>query len=240
MSAEIMKALYGVIQKLKQPVRNQENNYYHTTYADLGACLDAVKKELFKAGLAMIQSPATCDEKSLLRLDTEIFNEEGQVITFHHQMPLPDANPQNFGKAMTYLRRYAINALFLQFAEEDDDGNYAQKNNGGAASKQHTMKSSRFEDSKQNRFEALERGQGSTPEMATKQNDCYLDFNAELDKAGSDEDLDSIKSRMNKAWTAGLLTKTAVDKLADHGRQRRYEVNKPPVKQEVKPDDVPF
>jgi hypothetical protein len=45
--------------------------------------------------------------------------------------PIPGANggtPQEFGSAITYMRRYAITALLGVATEEDDDGNHASGN----------------------------------------------------------------------------------------------------------------
>lgn len=48
--------------------------------------------------------------------------ESGQWQSSLMVMPLPKADPQGYGSAMTYFRRYALSALIGIVTEEDDDG----------------------------------------------------------------------------------------------------------------------
>lgn len=47
--------------------------------------------------------------------------ESGQWQSSLMVMPLPKADPQGYGSAMTYSRRYALSALIGIVTEEDDD-----------------------------------------------------------------------------------------------------------------------
>lgn len=48
--------------------------------------------------------------------------ESGQWQSSLMVMPLPKPDPQGYGSAMTYSRRYALSALIGIVTEEDDDG----------------------------------------------------------------------------------------------------------------------
>jgi hypothetical protein len=232
--AYILKALHGVIQKVKQPARNQENSYYHNTYADLGSCLDSVKKELFKAGLSMIQYPVDCEDKSVLKLVTLIFNEDGHLFRMEHQMPLYSTKPQDFGSALTYLRRYSINAIFLQFAEDDDDGNAASGKKNG---KQKKMESETFLG---DRREAMETGQGSEPSLEVKQRDCYLDLIDKMRLSESDEDIDRVKALISTAVKDQMVTGPQLKDLIQKGIEQRKKVRDAAVAVAIPNEDVPF
>ncbi|GEB80381.1 hypothetical protein DDE01_17960 [Desulfovibrio desulfuricans] len=42
-------------------------------------------------------------------------------------MPLPKSDPQGYGSAMTYARRYALSAMLGMVTEDDDDGEAASR-----------------------------------------------------------------------------------------------------------------
>lgn len=85
--------------------------------------LDAVTPALGKHGLAVIQTTALTDGKTVLQ--THLYHESGESITSIY--PLPEiADSQKFGAALTYARRYALCAILCVTADEDDDANMAQ------------------------------------------------------------------------------------------------------------------
>lgn len=84
------------------------------TYATLPSVMDAVLPVLHKHGLALMQTfEGGCIVTSLL-------HEGGEVSESSIGYPTTGVNPQDLGKWITYLRRYAIVAM-LGLAPDDDD-----------------------------------------------------------------------------------------------------------------------
>lgn len=100
-------------------VTTKTGGSYKFSYAPLDAILDAVRKPLSDNGLALAQ---LLDNGSLV---TMLLHESGAVLEGRTALP-QTGDVQALGSAITYLRRYAIQALLGIAAEEDDDGNAAK------------------------------------------------------------------------------------------------------------------
>lgn len=125
------QAAFPVIKRDKQvTVRSDRTGKsYSFKYAPLDAILDAVRKPLADNDLAVTQ---LLDGDDIV---TMLLHSSGGSLT--GRMPLPNnGTVQDLGSAITYLRRYSIQALLGIAAEEDDDGNRASGNDAtfGAAS----------------------------------------------------------------------------------------------------------
>lgn len=94
---------------------------YKFKYAPLDTILAAVRKPLSDNGLALSQ---LLDGPDLVTL---LMHESGETLSGRMPLP-PHEDVQGLGSAITYLRRYAIQALLGIAAEEDDDGNGAAGN----------------------------------------------------------------------------------------------------------------
>ena len=93
---------------------------YTFSYAPLDVILAAVRKPLSTNGLAITQLLVGTD------LVTWLLHADGGRLESRVTLPLHNgASPQEIGSAITYLRRYAMQALLGIAAEEDDDGNAA-------------------------------------------------------------------------------------------------------------------
>ncbi len=97
-------------------------------YADLAAVWDTIRQPLVNAGLVLIQSVEPCEvvqctagTQSWARLRTRLQHRSGQWVESIVPLVADWSNPQRFGSAMTYMRRYSILGL-LGLAPEDDDG----------------------------------------------------------------------------------------------------------------------
>lgn len=117
------QASFPVIKRDKQVTVKSERTgkSYSFKYAPLDAILDATRKPLADNGLAITQ---LLDGPDLV---TMLLHSSGGSLT--GRMPLPNnGTVQDLGSAITYLRRYSIQALLGIAAEEDDDGNRASGN----------------------------------------------------------------------------------------------------------------
>ena len=116
------QAAFPAISRDKEvTVQTKAGGSYKFKYAPLDAILAAVRAPLAANGLAIVQ---LLDEDMLV---TSLLHESGAILS--GRTPIPQTEGvQAYGSAITYLRRYAIQALLGVAAEEDDDGNRAAGN----------------------------------------------------------------------------------------------------------------
>ena len=103
-------------------VKDSNNPFFKSKYADLPSILAEIKPILTKHGLAIVHA-AKFDDMNHSFVETTIIEvESGESIT--SSFPIFGTKPQEIGSSMTYARRYNIQAL-LDLSTEDDDGNLA-------------------------------------------------------------------------------------------------------------------
>lgn len=126
-SAALVKAqhLIGGAQK------NAVNPHLKNKYANLESVWDAVSPALESNKLAVIQSPQPSDDGKL-HLETMIIHESGEFISGTLVMPLPKQDPQGYGSALTYARRYHLSSM-LGVIQDDDDASSASKGSAALA-----------------------------------------------------------------------------------------------------------
>ena len=104
-------------------VQTKTGGKYTFKYAPLDSILAAVRGPLAENGLTLSQ---LLDGDDLV---TMLLHKDGQTITGRFPLPQVEGSTiQNLGSAITYLRRYSIQAILGIAAEEDDDGNRAAGN----------------------------------------------------------------------------------------------------------------
>ncbi|VWB08324.1 ERF family protein [Burkholderia lata] len=108
--------------------KESRNDHFKNSYADLSSVVDAVKPALNEAGIAYIQAPVPSDDGKL-HMTTRLLHESGEWMEGTLVMPLPKQDPQGYGSAMTYARRYALAAITGLY-QDDDDGNLGSGVNG--------------------------------------------------------------------------------------------------------------
>lgn len=104
-------------------IKNAVNPHLKNRYADLGAVWDAIAPAMKEYGLAAVQMPAPSDD-GRLHLETMLLHESGEWMSSIMVMPLAKQDPQGYGAALTYARRYALAAL-MGVTQDDDDGERA-------------------------------------------------------------------------------------------------------------------
>lgn len=119
-------AAFVAAQKEFAPALKSSNNpHFKSKYADLAACVEAVLDALNNHGLAVMQRPLQCDSGVTVRtLFLHVSGEEIDGGELH--VPAAKNDPQGYGSALTYCRRYGLMAA-CGIAPEDDDGNAASK-----------------------------------------------------------------------------------------------------------------
>lgn len=120
--AKIAPAILAAQKKLKNPTKNAKGNY--GKFADLGAVLDAAKAAFNGEGVSIIQTPAPA-AYGTVGLTTILLHASGEYVGGTTYLPIDRVNAQGAGSALTYTRRYGINAITGMFADDDDDGQAA-------------------------------------------------------------------------------------------------------------------
>lgn len=104
-------------------LKDKTNPAFRSKYADLGACLEAVNDALLNNGIAVYQE--THDDATGVTVETVMLHESGEMLRSGKlHVPAAKQDPQGYGSALTYARRYSLMTA-CGIAPEDDDGNHA-------------------------------------------------------------------------------------------------------------------
>lgn len=118
---KIAPALLEAQKSITFAAKDATNPHFRNKYADLPAVVDAIKPALNDAGISFLQA-ATPSDDDKLHLTTRLIHSSGEWIEDTLVIPLPKQDPQGYGSAMTYARRYALAAMTGLY-QDDDDGN---------------------------------------------------------------------------------------------------------------------
>ncbi len=100
---------------------------YQFKYATLSAIIDAIRKPLSEAGLAYTQIISHDSDTGFYVLTTTL-HFGNQFLSSKTPIIVEGSTNQQFGSALTYMKRYALAAILGIAADEDDDGNAADGN----------------------------------------------------------------------------------------------------------------
>ena len=121
----IWKKLLKLQETLKPIQKELMNDYYNHKYFDVNALIDNIKKPLLEEGILCVQCLVTLEDRNALKtllIDSESGDNLESVVL------LPELNDvQKLGSAITYLRRYSLQAMLFLQAEDDDGNNASQK-----------------------------------------------------------------------------------------------------------------
>lgn len=121
--AHIAPAFIKAKREFGPALKDKSNPAYRSKYADLGACLEAVEEPLLNHGIAIMQE--TFMDDTGVTVETVFIHESGETIRGGKlHVPAAKHDPQGYGSALTYARRYSLMAA-CGIAPEDDDGNAA-------------------------------------------------------------------------------------------------------------------
>lgn len=102
-------------------LKTSSNPHFKSRYADLSACIEAVIDALNNNGIALIQK--NVETESGVCVETVFVHESGETMSSGPlHVPAAKQDPQGYGSALTYARRYSLMAA-CGIAPEDDDGN---------------------------------------------------------------------------------------------------------------------
>lgn len=120
--AAIAPALHKAQGKIKGALKDSTNPHFKSKYADLSSVIDAVKQPLLDAGITFHQG--IHDAEGGVAVETLLLHTSGEWISSTLRIPAVKQDAQGYGSAITYGRRYGLQAM-CGVPAEDDDGNAA-------------------------------------------------------------------------------------------------------------------
>jgi len=143
--------------QLKPAKENSKNPFFKSSYADLGAVWDSVRKLLAENELAIIQMPTDVGG-----LTTILSHSSGEYMSSTMYIPSKE-DAHGVGSAISYARRYAL-ASVVGVVTGDDDGNGAVKGTP-TTSKKSTSKPKLTDAQYDGMVKAIGEGKGSVVEQ---------------------------------------------------------------------------
>lgn len=121
----IAKAFVAAKKEFAPALKTSSNPHFRSKYADLAGCLEAVNDALLANGIAVFQETSLCEDGVIV--ETVFLHDSGETLRGGKlHVPASKQDPQGYGSALTYARRYSIMAA-CGIAAEDDDGNAASR-----------------------------------------------------------------------------------------------------------------
>lgn len=113
-------------------VRTKDGTQYEFSYAPLDELFDATSSALSKHGVSIVQmvgrDPTGSAKDNAMGITTMLLHKSGEHLSEFLPILGVPRGPQDLGSHITYLRRYALQAMLGLAAEDDDDANAAHGN----------------------------------------------------------------------------------------------------------------
>lgn len=117
----IFKSIATAQGEFKTVEKSASNPHFKSKFAPLDNIIEMLRPVLPKHGLSFLQFTDT-DETGII-VETVIAHESGEWVSGRLRMPAVKQDPQGYGSALTYGRRYGLAAAFGIVSDEDVDGN---------------------------------------------------------------------------------------------------------------------
>lgn len=130
---DLAKAMLEAQRAMSPVTKNADNPFTKSRYATLTQVMETCRKALFDNGLWVTQYTVPA-ESGFISLITKIFHiESEQWQSSLLTMPAPKNDPQAYGSALTYMRRYGLSVIVgIVCEDDDDDANSASGKTGDA------------------------------------------------------------------------------------------------------------
>ena len=92
-------------------IKDSNNPFFKSSYADLTSVIKVIKEPFAKYGLSFVQLPVTSAGGNGVGVATMLMHKSGQWLQGEYLLPMDKVTPQGAGSAITYARRYALSAL---------------------------------------------------------------------------------------------------------------------------------
>lgn len=120
---EIALALSKAQAAVRGAIKDSNNPFFKSQYADLQSVWDACRAALTANELAVVQSAGT--DGPMVRVSTMLVHSSGQWFADDLALKPKDDGPQAMGACISYGRRYAL-AAFVGVYQTDDDAESAE------------------------------------------------------------------------------------------------------------------
>jgi hypothetical protein len=122
-----MKEIYSAFVKAQKAfapaIKTHTNPAFKSRYVGLDGCVEAVLGALNDNGIALVQLTHECSDGVIV--ETTFIHTSGESMSGGRlHVPASKHDPQGYGSALTYARRYSLMAS-CGIAPEDDDGQAA-------------------------------------------------------------------------------------------------------------------
>ena len=99
--------------------KSAENPFFNSKYANLSSIVRAIKEPFANHGLSYVQFPV--EDGGRVGIETILMHESGEWLSNSFTVQLTKQDAQGAGSAITYCRRYGLQAV-AGIPSEDDDG----------------------------------------------------------------------------------------------------------------------
>lgn len=127
-TSETIEALAAALSKAQAQMtgakKGSDNPFFKSKYSDLSEVTQAISKPFADNELSFVQGAEFEDGR--VAVTTRIMHSSGQWIEATTCLPPTKADAQGYGSAITYAKRYGLQAL-AGVPSVDDDGNDAAK-----------------------------------------------------------------------------------------------------------------
>lgn len=120
---EIASALVKAQKAFGPALKTSTNPHFRNKYAALDACIEAVVDALNDNGIMLMQQTHLCEDGVIV--ETIFIHESGETMSGGKlHVPAAKHDPQGYGSALTYAKRYSLQSA-CGIAPIDDDGSAA-------------------------------------------------------------------------------------------------------------------
>lgn len=126
MTSELINALLKAQKEITPPVNDAKNPFFKSKYATLKNVIDTVREPLNKNGIYFQQKAHLID--GLVGVETVFYGHGGELPTGIVPVSPAKQEPQAYGSALSYAKRYSLcMACGIASVDEDDDGEKAME-----------------------------------------------------------------------------------------------------------------
>ena len=119
---ELATALIEAQKEMGAAKKGSDNPFFKSKYADLASVIEAIKEPLLNNDICYVQMvEAEANQNFLI---TKLIHTSGQSLSGRMLIRPTKEDMQGLGSAITYARRYGLQAI-VGLPAEDDDGNAA-------------------------------------------------------------------------------------------------------------------
>jgi len=115
---ELANALCRAQSQMGGVVKDSSNPFFKSKYADITSVIKAIKQPFADNGLSYTQFPVSSEHG--VGVSTRLMHVSGQYLEMEYTLPAVKKDPQAFGSAITYARRYALQSIAGIPVADDD------------------------------------------------------------------------------------------------------------------------